>query len=207
MHAQAERIGRWRIEDLYATERLSISKAVDSRQLEFATGRGIARSLLASVGIENQAIPVGTLREPVWQKNIVGSITHEYPCCVVAIAMEPNIRGLGIDLAPQVAPDTSLTSEICTAEEIKLLDELPALPGIHKFMLVFSIKEALFKCLFPHVQEFFEFKDVNVELDLEEESASIKFNNTGLLADICLPSDLRVKFCFPENYIFSTVVL
>ena len=54
-----------------------ISRSFSSKRLkEFSVGRKCARNALSHLGFNDPPILIGTNREPIWPKNICGSITH-----------------------------------------------------------------------------------------------------------------------------------
>jgi enterobactin synthetase component D len=104
---------------------------------------------------------VGASREPLWPPGFVGSISHSEELVGAAVAATSSARGLGIDFEPifnegalrDVAP-----LAISKGEQRLRRD----LPEEAFATTVFSIKESLFKCLFPLARIFFEFDDARV---------------------------------------------
>ena len=62
-------------QSLYPEERALISGVIEKRAHEFSTGRFCARQALLEFGIDNFPVLRGEQREPIWPKNIVGSIS------------------------------------------------------------------------------------------------------------------------------------
>ncbi len=74
--------------------------------------------------------------------------------------------------------------------------------------LIFSIKESLFKCLYPFVQVYFDFLDAQITLQPDAENTGqfhfelIGENRTLLQAN--LPNlSFHGRYCFTEQYVFS----
>jgi len=111
---------------------------------------------------------------PVWPAGIVGAITHADGFAAAALATDT--LGLGIDSEPVVAAEAM----DAVAEQAMVRGELDALDraGLEEAVLltlVFSAKESLFKCLYPRVGRYFDFKDAEVDdVDLEAQRFTTK---------------------------------
>lgn len=147
---------------LYPIETEAVARAVPRRRLEFSAGRTCARRALARLGIRPGPIPRGAGREPVWPPDVTGSITHDRDVCVVVVARTGNVRSLGIDLEAGDRLPENLIPEICTQRELERFDRLspPSACGWPK--ILFSAKEAVFKCLYPLTRSMFEFHAVEL---------------------------------------------
>lgn len=150
---------------LFPEEEALVARAVPKRRLEFAKGRECARRALAELGHPRAILLSGRHREPLWPAGIVGSITHTSGLCAVAVGRAGNYEGIGIDaepaepLAPDIAKRVSTEAEVSSFEKASPLDRALAA------RLVFSTKEAFYKCVFPITQQFLGFEDVRVVFD------------------------------------------
>jgi 4'-phosphopantetheinyl transferase EntD len=79
------------------------------------------------------------------------------------VARAEDVRSIGIDLEPATPLKESLWRRVCTQKERDWLHELPA-PGLTGKIL-FSAKEAVYKCQYPLTSKFLGFHAVEVELD------------------------------------------
>jgi 4'-phosphopantetheinyl transferase EntD len=149
---------------LYPEEARHLQKAVHKRAEEFAAGRSCARLLLREFGIHNFAIGVGAHRQPLWPETLVGSITHTAGFCAAVVAPKENLRSVGIDTEITGSVKPELWRGICTPSETAWLRTLPPSAQPAAATLVFSAKEAFYKCQFAVTQEFLGFHDVSVEL-------------------------------------------
>jgi len=139
--------------------------AAERRQLEFLAGRQCARAALERLGIGWQPLGVGTEGAPTWPAGVVGSITHTRGFAAAAVAHARDLSGIGLDAETIMSPlraDTvhrrlALTRETESAMTATGLEHPVALT------LVFSAKEALYKCLFPHVRRVFDYLDVAID--------------------------------------------
>ncbi|MES1208225.1 MAG: 4'-phosphopantetheinyl transferase superfamily protein [Pseudomonadota bacterium] len=150
---------------LMPEEAAQVAAAVPRRQQEFAHGRALARRLLGQLGIENFALLIGPHREPRWPAGVVGSVTHTETLCAVAVAPGSRYAGLGIDLEPDEPLEPELAVHIATPGELAETANagLPD-PGVGA-RLVFSAKEAVYKCQFPATGRRLAFADVTILLE------------------------------------------
>lgn len=154
--------GHW--SDLQATEQACVSHARPKRIAEFATGRKNARKLLTRFGIENCVIPADKDRCPVWPEGIVGSIAHSKDYCLVAVACERELRGIGVDIESAVDLESDLWPIVLTDRERDWLSSIDAGSRGLFAKVLFSAKESFYKCWFPRHRRFLEFQDVAIDL-------------------------------------------
>lgn len=149
---------------LYPDEARYLQRAVRKRVEEFAAGRACARLLLREFGIHNFAIQVGEQRQPLWPPRLVGSITHTTGFCAAVVAPRETLCAVGIDTEIAGGVKRELWRSICTAEESAWLRSLPQSEQLAAATLIFSAKEAFYKCQFVLTQESLGFHDVSVQL-------------------------------------------
>jgi 4'-phosphopantetheinyl transferase EntD len=150
--------------ELFPEERALVAQAVPKRQREFAQGRECARRALAALGVARCPLLVGTRREPLWPSGVVGSISHDRELSVAVAGSAQTFAGLGVD----VEPDEPLTSEVAariwSSEEARRAGATGLMPLESAAKLVFSAKEAVYKCQFSLTQSYVGFHAVSVEL-------------------------------------------
>ncbi len=131
---------------------------------EFAAGRLCARALLAEFGIFDFPIEVGDARQPLWPDALVGSITHTAGFCAAVLAEKSRLAAIGIDSEVAASVKPELWPSICTLEEILWLNSLAEDARVGAATLIFSAKEAFYKCQFPLTHERLSFHDARVQL-------------------------------------------
>lgn len=155
---------------LRAAERAGIERAAVSRQLEFSTGRWLARGLLAALGAPDVALPRNPDRTPGWPAGWVGSISHSGPLCLAAVAPAAQLAGIGLDLEPDQAVKPGLERMVCFGDELDWVAAAgPAEQG-QRCRAVFCVKEAVYKAFHPTTGRVWRFAEVSVEIDLEREA-------------------------------------
>ncbi len=137
------------------------------RQREFAAGRACARRLLAGLGVPAVAIGRDAHRAPCWPDGIVGSISHGAGLCVVAVARRGAIVGLGVDVEAEAPLSAGIQRRVCTPAERRRLAVLGEPEAGRRAKLLFSIKEAIYKCIHPLVQTPIGFQQADIQIDVE----------------------------------------
>ena len=150
---------------LQAGEGASLSGAVEQRRHEFSTGRYLCRRLMSSMGLGNdQRIPVGANRAPVWPPGVVGSISHTRDLCIAMLAPSDRYDGVGVDLEEMSRVSDEVWTYVATEPERDLLGAA-ALGRRELTTALFSTKEAVFKAVHPLSDEFLEFGHVTIAFD------------------------------------------
>jgi len=152
---------------LIGAERDRAERMSPARRAQFTAGRHLARMVLRQLGIDAGALPVGTHGEPLWPESVVGAITH---CgnglegrCAVAVASSATHIALGLDIEADTALEPALRVRIIDDAENTAVADNPKLSD----MLFFSIKESVYKAVFPLSGRFLDFHDVRVSIDRE----------------------------------------
>lgn len=180
-----------RVEDLLPPERPLIATAVASRQHEFATGRVLARELLAELGHPNFPLLRDEDRVPCWPKGIVGSISHTGSICVAAVGLESQYSGLGLDIEPDEPVESDIGRVVCRDGEHDWVAEATGDERGRRTRIIFSVKEAVYKAFYPRTREFWSFQDVTVSIDLEEGRYRAQLPKSAGIAEV----EGRVQRC------------
>jgi 4'-phosphopantetheinyl transferase EntD len=205
----AELRGRGDPGALHPDEARHLQKAVLKRVEEFAAGRSCARLLLHEFGIDNFAIEVGAHRQPLWPESLVGSITHTTGFCAAVVAPKKSLRAVGIDTEIAGSVKLTLWRSICTPSETAWLHSLPEPEQLAAATLIFSAKEAFYKCQFPLTQERLGFHDVAVELPAwgEKRGAFKIVANRRIELERSAALPLQGQYLFHEQFITSAFAL
>jgi 4'-phosphopantetheinyl transferase EntD len=130
-------------------------------------------------------------RVPMWPAGVVGSITHCRSLCAVALAPANACGGLGLDVEPAVALKDELRPMILRAGDQALLDALPSPAHALGGILGFTIKEAVYKAIYPTRRRFLEFHDVEIVQLAADWSAVDKALVLESASDRVLPGNAR----------------
>ncbi|GAA5442183.1 hypothetical protein Misp06_00352 [Microbulbifer sp. NBRC 101763] len=178
--------------------------ARDKRKSEFLAGRYCAQQALNHYGYQNIDIPIGQDRSPQWPKGVIGSITHAGNRAVCAISRQS--VGLGIDYELPVTDKTANEiSNLIVSEKEKLLLSNSGLPYANWLTLIFSIKESLFKALYPKVKQYFDFLDAEVfSIDHVQQTISLKLLR-NLTPEVRSGQIYDGKYCFHQGGILTLI--
>jgi 4'-phosphopantetheinyl transferase EntD len=152
---------------LLPEEQQSLLRAVPKRIAEFAAGRACARAALTQLGYGAVALPTGADRAPRWPSGATGSITHTDGYCAAVAATTGRMRALGLDAEPQDSVKPHLWRRICCSEELTLLQAQDAADAIAAATLIFSAKEAFYKCQHTLTGEWLGFTDISVTIEAD----------------------------------------
>jgi 4'-phosphopantetheinyl transferase EntD len=189
---------------LHAEELQRIERAVDKRRREFAAGRLLAHGLLEAVGAPRSPLLPDADRVPSWPTGVVGSITHCQSLCAVAVASTSEWSGVGLDVEPAAPMDEALLPQVLRDAEFARISALP--DAIRPFggILVFSIKEAVYKAIYPQCRVFLEFRQVELAFEGED----------GFVAEVLVAgahppgyARIRGRFRVADGHVASAVVL
>ena len=145
--------------------RLGISaiQGAAKRQMEYLAGRYCAATALRS--FDCLAVPErGADRAPLWPAGFCGSISHSHGVALAVVGRQSAWRSLGLDLEVRLSEERAkrLCAEILTPAEQQRLQSLPGDAQATRVSLTFSLKESLFKALYPLTGVRFYFQDAEL---------------------------------------------
>jgi len=135
---------------------------VERRLQEFQHGRSCARLALSMLGHPPGPIGRGKHREPLWPAGCIGSISHAGSHAAAAVAATDLFLGIGLDMEFADPIEDGLIASICRPEEIGRVDDGEDIGCRAK--LLFSIKESIYKCMWPLIRQFVDFTEIEVRL-------------------------------------------
>ncbi len=150
---------------LFPAEAALVERAVDKRKREFAKGRECARRVLERLGVRDFPLLSGAQREPLWPPGIAGSITHTAGLCAAVACEQRLFPSLGIDVEPAEPITAEIAARISKPHELRAADKLADFDELLVARLIFSAKEAVYKCQFPISREFVGFEEVAIALE------------------------------------------
>lgn len=147
---------------LLPAEAACLRSPAPKRLREFAAGRSCARRALAQLGVGNFAVTAGPDRQPRWPEHVVGSITHTDGFCAAVVADRASCLAIGIDSEVAGSRILNLAHRICVPAEREWVESLPPADRPSAATLIFSAKEAFYKCQYPLVADRVGFQDLQV---------------------------------------------
>lgn len=166
---------------------LKIAQACVERKNEYLCGRVLAQAVLNHhFGLDQ---PITSMHEPlpIWPTHVLGSISHSQNKLIVALSN--NAIYLGIDIEHWVASEFAQESAhlILTPSEFDLWKGKAAeVFDFARYMsLIFSIKESLYKAVYPTAKQYIDF--------LEASIVDINFENQTLMLSFCPETQQRYQ--------------
>ncbi|HWG68016.1 MAG TPA: 4'-phosphopantetheinyl transferase superfamily protein [Steroidobacteraceae bacterium] len=194
---------------LFRAELELLGRAVPKRVGEFAAGRLCARRALQELGIVDFPLRVGDDRQPVWPQSLVGSITHTTDFCAAVVAERRRVHALGLDSEVVGDVNVEIWPRICVPEELAWIASLPEGEQRAAVTLIFSAKEAFYKCQYSLVGDRLGFQDARVApAGWNLERGDIHIHATRAIA---LPSAdvqaLQGRYVFHEGRLTAGIAL
>lgn len=186
----------------------SIQRSVAKRQAEYLAGRLCAREAVLQLDGTLATPGIGEDRAPQWPAHIGGSITHSNGRAAALVALKRHWSSVGIDLENLLTDERArrLAKEILTAGELQRMASMPAHCVAHLVTLTFSVKESLFKALYPLVQKRFYFEHAEV-LSWSQEGAVRLRLLTDLSAEWYHGRELDAQCGLFEGQLLSVVAI
>ncbi|KGJ03789.1 4-phosphopantetheinyl transferase [Paracoccus halophilus] len=175
---------------LLPEESAAVARAVPKRQREFAVGRMVLRAAIREAGHAlpaDRPIAARPDRLPDLPRQIRASLSHGGDHCI-AIAAPPGGASVGIDLEPISRALPEGLAEMVAPFRLTAVPDDP--------LLVFSIKEALFKAQYPLTGRMLDFSDVPVAIRDHRFRACLGNRLIGGLWGRAMGYYLSVSLCY-----------
>lgn len=188
----------------------NIQNAYPKRQSSFYSGRQCAERALAELG-QSQRIEIGQLREPLWPKGVLGSITHTSQVAMAVAVQTNTIKGIGIDLEPVLDEDSAkaIYESVLSDVEKQKLDDWAVTSGLTELeaiTLIFSVKESFYKGIFKQVNRILEFSAIEIE-SIEQGIIRFRLNEQSLIELYPETTLFDGHFVAAHSHVVSCVVL
>ncbi|KAB8312254.1 4'-phosphopantetheinyl transferase superfamily protein [Erwinia endophytica] len=140
-----------------------LHKAVKKRRAEYLASRVCARFALSLMGIDNFVLSNDVTRAPVWPLGIIGSLSHTQHRVCLLLAQATCRKLLGVDCEQLISSNTADDiQKMIISEKEKAVLQRSGLPFTHALTIAFSIKESLYKAIFPSLREFMDFTSAEI---------------------------------------------
>ena len=150
---------------LFPEERMGQERWAAKRVSEFAAGRQCAHLAMRRLGIAPAPLLPQTDRRPAWPAGVVGSITHCRGYGAAVVALESSVRSLGLDAEVADAVEPHLWPRVLNADEVAWVLSKPDSERRLWATVVFSAKEAFYKCQFGVTGKWLQFGDAQVHVE------------------------------------------
>ncbi|MFJ4068340.1 4'-phosphopantetheinyl transferase [Pseudomonas sp. NPDC089996] len=181
----------------------SLQRSVAKRQAEYLAGRVCARAALQRLDGRDYVPGTHEDRSPIWPAGIHGSITHGKGWAAAVVAADGACRSLGLDQEALLDDERAerLMGEILTPAECERLDRSQL--GL-TVTLTFSLKESLFKALYPLTRQRFYFEHAEVLAWSADGLARLRLL-TDLSPEWCHGAEVEGQFCLQDGHLLSLI--
>jgi 4'-phosphopantetheinyl transferase EntD len=183
---------------LLPEEAAATSGMIDKRLNEFMHGRYCARAAMSILGVAPAAIPKGPDRAPIWPEGLAGSISHTGSAAAAAVTRADSFRSIGLDMETSAPLTSDIIDMICRPTENPNKDGT-------RGKLLFSIKESIYKCLYPITHTYIDFLEMEVQCDMDTQQF-IALSHCANCPDK-LTKQLQGRFVIESGYIISAAWL
>ncbi len=183
-----------------------LAGALPARRREFAVGRYCAAEALRELtGEAHRTVGRAPDRSPCWPPGIVGSISHTRGVAWALVGRRDDYRGLGVDVEAVMNEKRARTVEarIATQGELAAIADAGGVDHQTAVTIAFSVKEALFKCLYAEVGRIFGFRDVRLGMPDPASGRMPATLVTTLAATLPRGLPLDARFERDGDYVFA----
>lgn len=167
---------------LLPEERFSLRARSPALLRASGAARWLAHGLMADLGFRGHAVIRKPSGEPAWPEGLTGSLAHDDEMAVAAVALVRDTGSIGIDIEPALPLPEDVFALVATGAD--------SLTGADRELadrILFSVKEAVYKAVYPLDHEMLDFADIAVDLSTGRAATS-----TGRRADVsyCVQSHI-----------------
>ncbi len=191
---------------LYPEEQAIVRRSVAKRRREFSAGRVCARRALARLGLTECVLTRNPDGTTAWPPKVTGTISHNDTWCGSAVAWQSDIAGIGLDIETVERITTQIAKRVLTRSELAWLSGKPEDETQKWSALIFSAKEAIYKCLFPHVDAKIRYYDAEIIPADDGISFAVKLSKNIAFRISSFPS-LSGRYLVHEGDVFTGVIL
>ena len=189
---------------LYQSELALVQDVSNKRMLEFSTGRDCAHQALHQLGFETCPILRGPQREPLWPERVVGSISHCRDLAGAVVADKRMVDSVGLDIENIKPLNPGIARHVCTEEERHWLMQLDESQQNLALLLIFSLKEAVFKCVYQATRHALRFQQCRI---IPASITDNIINTISLPKSILINQEIRSCFFISNSPVYSGVYL
>jgi len=152
---------------LHPAEAALTGAMIPARKREFAAGRNAARRALARLGFHDATLPRRpSSHDVLWPEGSGGSISHTRGLRAVACVRSSDLMSVGIDVEQAGPLGDEIIDAVCRPEELLALASVPAPLPSDWPRLIFAMKEAAYKALYPVTRQLLTFHDVRLDVNV-----------------------------------------
>lgn len=181
---------------------VSLQTAVAKRKAEYLASRWLTQQTLAQRGMPDFVLRNAPDRSPIWPAGMHGSLSHTRNHALIAITREAVCVGVDVEqfMAEEVAYETA--ELLMQPVEQALLAQQP-LPFSQAATLLFSLKESLYKALWPQLHQPMDFLQAELtNVDVARGYATLRLCQDFTI-DFSRATPLHARFWLDETHVMT----
>ncbi|MFJ5159328.1 4'-phosphopantetheinyl transferase [Pantoea sp. NPDC088449] len=183
----------------------SLQGAVKKRKAEHLASRWLVQQSVAQLGLPGFVLRNAPDRSPLWPAGMQGSLSHTHNIAVVAATREP--LSLGVDVEQVMAEETAEeTADLLMSKHEKRRLLAQPLPFAQAATLLFSLKESLYKALWPQLHQPMDFLQAElVGLDITQGIAQLRLTHDFSTA-FASKTRLQARFWLHAGHVTTLLI-
>lgn len=183
----------------------SLVSSVQKRRAEYIAARYAAQILLKKLGCE---LGVGSSqnRAPIWPFGFSGSLSHTNGKAIAVVSQQPHHCSPGIDIevfSPAVIQESK---NVFTTKTERNILKASSIQYELALLVAFSVKESLYKSLYPTVRRYFGFDAVKIcSIDNRVGRVSLELTQ-NLTTELTKGTKFSGLYSYQEN-LMTTLVM
>jgi len=155
-----------------------VRQAVKKRRAEYLTSRWLAREVMQHCGVSDFLLQNHRDRSPIWPPGMQASLSHTDGAAALAVTRQPLCIGVDIESVMSLRTAEETAALLMSDQEEVRLRALP-LPFSQAATLLFSLKESLYKALWPQLHQPMDFPQASLlEADIAAGKAVLVLNHS-----------------------------
>lgn len=156
----------------------ALQQAVKKRRAEYLVSRWLAREVMGQMGIAGFLLQNHSDRSPRWPDGLQASLSHTDGAVALAATRQPRCVGVDIESVMSLRTAEETAALLMSSDEKAQLRAL-RLPFSLAATLLFSLKESLYKALWPQLHQPMDFHQASLlEADIAAGRAVLALNQT-----------------------------
>lgn len=151
-----------------------LKQAKQQRLNEFYAGRIATEAILVEVLNCRQPITSMTATLPIWPQGVKGSISHAKNKLLVVISTQVEYLGVDVEYIMPADVAEKMADLILTRPEqdLYISEGMQYLSFAEYLTLLFSLKESLYKAIYPQTQHYIDFLQAQlIDINLQHKTA------------------------------------
>lgn len=182
----------------------SLHNAVVKRKAEHLASRWLAQQMLAQLGMPDFVLRNAADRSPLWPAGIHASLSHAGDSVVIAATREPLCVGIDVEQLMETSTARETADLLMNGSERTRLEAQP-LPFAHAATLLFSLKESLYKALWPQIHQPMDFLQAELTaIDMVQGCATLRLTH-AFTAEFAQHTQLQARFWLRGQYVITLV--